>query len=285
MPLDHKPKKVVALKGMKKVHVRTSGNKAQITVLVCANAAGNVLPPMVIFEGKRLNPEWTKGEVPDTLYGMSDKGWSDMELFSHWMKDLFLPHIPPARPVMLLLDGHSSHYEPDTIRLAATEGVVVLCLPPHTTHVSQPLDVSFFAPLKSYWSNACHQYVQENPGRVITKYQFSPLFSATWYKAIKPVNLLSGFKKVGICPFNVDAIKSPDPPSSLVTSDHPDDENLSDQESVDDEEVPLPEAASLPSSEMNPSSSSVLTVQNNTMFTPEQLELFQSRYENGYVNM
>ena len=79
---------------------------------------------------------------------MSNKGWSDMELFSHWMKDLFLPHIPPARPVMLLLDGHSSHYEPDTICLAATEGVVVLCLPPHTTHVSQPLDVSFFAPLK-----------------------------------------------------------------------------------------------------------------------------------------
>ena len=97
-------------------------------------------------------------------------------------------------------------------------------------------------------------------------------------------NLLSGFKKVGICPSNADAIKSPDPPSSLVTSDHPDD-NLSDQESVNDEEVPLPEAASLPSSEMNPSSSSVLTVQNNTMFTPEQLELFQSRYENGYVKM
>ena len=79
---------------------------------------------------------------------------------------------------------------------------------------------------------------------------------------------------MGICPFNADAIKSPDSPSSLVTSDHPDDENLSDQESVDDEEVPLPEAASLPSSEMNPSSPSVLTVQNNTMFAPEQLELF-----------
>ena len=96
------------------------------------------------------------------------------------------------------------------------------------------------------------------------------------------MNLLSGFKKVGICPFNADTIKSPDPPSSLVTSDHSDD---ADQESVDDEEVPLSEAASLPSSEMNPSSSSVLTVQNNTTFTPEQLELFQSRYENVYVKM
>ena len=212
MPLDHKPPKVVALRGAKKVHCRTSGNKAQITVLACANAAGNVIPPMVIFEGKRLNPDWTKGEVPDTLYGMSDKGWTDMELFSYWMKDLFLAHIPPARPVLLLLDGHSSHYEPDTIRLAAAEGIIVLCLPPHTTHVAQPLDVSFFAPLKTYLSEACRHYTQENPGRVVTKYQFSSLFSTAWYKAIKPGTLVSGFRKVGVCPFNADAIKAPDPP-------------------------------------------------------------------------
>ena len=132
LPLDHKPSKVLTLKGTKKVHCRTSGNKTQITVLAYANAAGNVIPPMIIFdfEGKRLNPEWTKGEVPNTLYGMSDKGWTDMELFIHWMKDLFLPNIPPTRPVLLLLDGHSSHYEPDTISLAAEEGVIIICLPP-----------------------------------------------------------------------------------------------------------------------------------------------------------
>ena len=99
LPLDHKPSKVVTLKGTKKVHCRTSGKKTQITVLAYANAAGNVIPPMINFEGKWLNPEWTKGEVPNTLYGMSDKGWTDMELFSHWMKDLFLPNIPPTRPV------------------------------------------------------------------------------------------------------------------------------------------------------------------------------------------
>lgn len=162
LPLDHKPPKVIALRGTKKVHCHTSGNKMQITVLACANAVGTAIPPMVIFEGKRLNPEWTKGEVPCTLYGMSDKGWTDMELFSFWMKDLFLPNIPPTRPV-LLLDGHSSHYEPDTIRYAAENGVIILCLPPHTTHVSQPLDVSFFKPLKTYWSEVCHRYIQDNP--------------------------------------------------------------------------------------------------------------------------
>ena len=187
MPLDHKPPKVVVPKGTKKVHCRTSGNKPQITVLACANAAGSVIPPMVIFEGKRLNAEWTKGEVPNTLYGMSDKGWTDMELFKHWMTDHFIPNIPPARPVMLLLDGHSSHYEPDTIKLAVQEGIIVFCLPPHTTHISQPLDISFFRPLKVYWYDTCRKYIHDHPGRVITKYQFSSLFSTAWY--IKPSNL------------------------------------------------------------------------------------------------
>ena len=159
MPLDHKPPKVVVPKGTKKVHCRTSGNKSQITILACGNAAGNMIPPMVIFDGKRLNPEWTKGEVPNTLYGMSEKGWSDMELFHYWLLNLFIPYIPPTRPVLLLLDGHSSHYEPDTIHTAKKEGIIILCLPPHTTHVSQPLDVSFFRPLKAYWSDACHRDV------------------------------------------------------------------------------------------------------------------------------
>ena len=40
------------------------------------------------------------------VYGMSDKGWTDMELLSYWMKELFLLNIPPAHPVLLLLDGH-----------------------------------------------------------------------------------------------------------------------------------------------------------------------------------
>ena len=170
MPLDHKPPKVIARKGTKKIHCRTLGNKAQMIILACANAAGTTLPPMVIFDGQRFNPEWSKGEVPKTLYGMSDKGWTDQELFFYWMTQLFVKYIPPTRPVMLLVDGHSSHYEPETIRAAAEAGIVMFCLSPHTTHVAQPLDVSFFWPLKMYWSEACHKFMQNNPGRVVTKY-------------------------------------------------------------------------------------------------------------------
>ena len=105
---------------------------------------------------------------------MLEKGWTDQELFSFWMTQLLVKFTPPAHPVLLLIDGHSSHYEPDTIKEA---GIMMLCLPPHSTHVVQPLDVSFFRPLKVYWYEACHKFVQSNPGRAVTKYIFSPLFS------------------------------------------------------------------------------------------------------------
>ena len=83
MPLEHKLPKTISRKGSKKVRQITSGNKTQITVLGCASAAGQALPPMVVFSGKRFNHDLSKGEVPGTLYGMSDSGWMDSELFSN----------------------------------------------------------------------------------------------------------------------------------------------------------------------------------------------------------
>ena len=111
-----------------------------------------MLPPMVIFKGECYNYEWGKGEVPGTAYGMSPNGWIDQDLFTRWLQKLFIPSIPPAQPVILLLDGHSSHYNPEAIALAAEEKIIIFCLSPHTTHVAQPLDVSFFGPLKQHWA-------------------------------------------------------------------------------------------------------------------------------------
>ena len=280
LPLDHNPSKVIAMKGARKVHCRTSGNKMQITILACANAAGTVIPPMVVFQGKRLNPEWTKGEVPCTLYGMSDKGWTDMELFSYWLKDLFIPSIPPARPVLLLLDGHSSHYDPETIRYAASHGVVILCLPPHTTHVSQPLDVSFFKPLKMYWYDTCHRYM----GRVVTKFQFSSLFSTAWYKATRPENIISGFRKVGIYPFDATAISVPD-----VSVCENTDEICATGSDVAEYELDESEDENNLSTECGLSEETTVCGEVEeggavkATFSSAQVDLYETRFENGYV--
>ena len=77
-------------------------------------------------------------EVPGTMYGLSETGWMDSEIFSNWFTHHFLVHAPASRPLLLLLDGHSTHFNPDFVRIAAHEKVVVFCLPPNTTHLTQP---------------------------------------------------------------------------------------------------------------------------------------------------
>ena len=77
------------------------------------------------------------GEVPGTRYGLSDTGWVDTYLFKKWLKDHLLEHAVASRPLPLILDGHGSHYQPELIKYARDNGVILLCLPPHTTHESQ----------------------------------------------------------------------------------------------------------------------------------------------------
>ena len=138
MPLNPKCLKVVDRVGTKNPSYITGGDKAQLTILASTSAAGYALPPFVIFDRMKLTPKHCEGEVPGTLYGLSHNGWMNQELFQYWFLHHFLEYAPTSRPVILLLDGHSSHYCPETIKLAAEEKVILFALPPNTTHITQP---------------------------------------------------------------------------------------------------------------------------------------------------
>jgi len=115
---------------------------------------------------------------------MSGKGWTDQELFKHWLKDHFLKYSVASRPLLLLLDGHSLHYEPASVEFTRESGVILFCLPPQTTQDSQPLDCTMFGPLKCHWSDVCHEFQQHHPGMVISKLNFSGLFAKAWLQAL-----------------------------------------------------------------------------------------------------
>ena len=196
-PLNPNPPKVISAKGEKHPSCVTGHDKSQITVLSCVSAGGYAIPPLVIFDRKTLKPELTEGEVPGTMYGLSDSGWMDSE---SWFDHHFLVYAPPARPLLLLMDGHSSHFSPNFINKAAEEHVIVFCLPPNSTHRTQPLDKGVFGPLKRKWREECYSYMQSNPGKIITRYQFSAIFGQAWAKSVTPSNITSGFRVTGIFP-------------------------------------------------------------------------------------
>ena len=259
MPLEHKQPRTVAPKGMKKVRQSTSGNKTQITVLACASASRQVVPPMVVFSGKNFNHALSEGEVPDTFYGMSDSGWMDQELFASWFTHHFLKHAVSSRPLMLILDGHSSHFTLNLVQSAAEQDVVIFCLPPHTTADSQPLDTSCFGPLKTHWFQACRDYLYTNPGRVVTKFQFSRLFSQAWSNGMTISNITAGFRHTGIYPFNPNVIL--DKIEEVCV------DNTESNVHVEDESV---------------QSNIIPEQQNHSRFSQETIRLYKERYINGF---
>ena len=193
--------KVVHEVGAKNPCYLTGGSKTQITVLACVSAAGYAIPPFVIFDRQTLNPQLTKGEVPGTAYGLSPNGWIDMKLFCDWVFEHFLAYAPPARPLLLLLDGHSSHYCPEAIKACAEEQVILLALPPNTTHIIQPLDRGCFSPLKAQWKKIVQSYIAKKH-KAVTRYEFSALFAEAWYGSMIAKNIQAGFKVSGVFPFN-----------------------------------------------------------------------------------
>ena len=208
-PLDPKPLKIVHVRGEKNPSSISSGKKSQVTVVGCVSASGQCIPPMVVWDRKTLSPDLAVGEVPGTIYGLSKKGWMDSELFHLWFQRHFLRYAPAVRPLLLLLDGHSSHYCPETIRLAAEENVVIFTLPPNTTHLTQPLDKGVFGPFKGRWKEVCHDFLVSHPGQVVTRYNFSRLFSRAWMESMTCSNIMAGFRKTGVYPLNRNAVKLP----------------------------------------------------------------------------
>ena len=85
-----------------------------------------MIPPFVIFDALNM-----------------DCGWTNRGLFFGWLEEHFLAHAVPTHPILLLVDGHSSNYDPDSIWFSQKQNV---CLPPDTTHEAQPLDVIFLIP-------------------------------------------------------------------------------------------------------------------------------------------
>ena len=54
-------------------------------------------------------------------------------------------------PVVLTYDGNNSHIDVGLIQKARKGNVIILKLPPHNSHVLQPMDLSVFSPLKLMW--------------------------------------------------------------------------------------------------------------------------------------
>ena len=87
-------------------------------------------------------------EDKDACFAWSPNGWTDHELAMDYLIDHFVPlamEISDTRfPLFLILDRHSSHMTWQFLSYCLDNNIRVLCLPPHSTHLLQPLDMGVF---------------------------------------------------------------------------------------------------------------------------------------------
>lgn len=182
-------------------------SRDHVSVLACFNAAGEDIPPFVIYSKAYPGGVCYKTQgPPDALYGWSESGYVNSELFKKWFLKHFLLHAAKERPLLLIFDGHKSPVSLEVVESAQKEGVILLCLPPHCSHILQPLDTSLFVVLKQRFTSFTGDGDSGADGHfALSKKEFSGVLNRTYQIAKEEdgVQIVKeGFRKCGIFPLN-----------------------------------------------------------------------------------
>ncbi|KAH0808864.1 hypothetical protein GEV33_013927 [Tenebrio molitor] len=188
--------KVLAPKGYKNIYEVKKGNeKETITVLLVFSADGRTLTPMVVFPFVRPNKAIVDSIPSGWFLGRSESGWMRSDTFYEYIANglnKWLDENKVTRPILLLVDGHKSHLSVELSQFSHERGIILYALPPNTTHIMQPADVSVFKPLKTNWKKTVRQW-QAKPENVLQDESL-------------PQTIQNGFRKCGLFPFNPEAV-------------------------------------------------------------------------------
>lgn len=182
----------------------TSGERGKNHTIACAvSAAGHYIPPMIIFPRSRMSANLMIDGPPGAIYRANKSGWITEQLFVEWLAHFKEKTNASAQnPVLLILDNHSTHCSVEAFDFCADNGIVMLSIPPHTSHRLQPLDLTIFGPLSTAFNEACDTQMKANGYMAMTSEQLPSLLKSAWNKICSTEKAVNGFQSAGICPYN-----------------------------------------------------------------------------------
>ena len=166
---------------------------------------------MIIFEGKVHISSWYTDNLPrDWIIGVSENGWTNDSLGLTWLKEVFEKHTKDRTKGayrLLILDGHGSHSTPEFDLFCKEHSIITLCMPPHSSHLLQPLDVSCFAVLKRSYGRQIEELMRLGVSH-IDKTDFLTAYTTTRQETFTYANIRNGFQATGLLPYNPDYVLS-----------------------------------------------------------------------------
>lgn len=187
-----------------------SVTKASYTVLTCCNAIGDFLPLFINYKGLHLYSTWCVNGPNNARYNCSPSGWMESPQFLDWFLNCFVPATSKQEGNKLLIyDGHNSHISIELIETAVKNNITLLCLPAHTSHLVQPLDVGVFKAVKQSWRKILQQYYHETAYKNVDKIAFPNLMKKLCDSGcFSRANALGGFEGSGIYPLSKEKLLS-----------------------------------------------------------------------------
>lgn len=202
--------KVVVRRSCKRSEHVMDTSKAATSVMFSCSASGTMLPVYIVYKSDHLWSTWTENGPPNARYNRSKSGWFDGNLFEEWFFTIIVPYFQslPDGPKALIGDNLASHISVNVIKKCEEMSIKFILLPPNSTQLTQPLDVSVFRPIKGSWRKILREWKKHNKG-VVRKDVFPRLLNQTM-NSIKTGtfenNIKSGFEATGIFPLNRDMV-------------------------------------------------------------------------------
>lgn len=208
---DPGKKKVITKRGCKYPERVMNHSKSCTSLMFAGTADGVVLPWYVVYKATNLYNTWTENGPKRCRYNRSKSGWFDLTCFEDWIQTVVIPFCSKLEGRKVLIgDNLSSHLSCEMVRLCKQHNISFVFLPPNSTHLTQPLDIAYFRPMKIKWRQILTTWKQKAAQNVsgLPKDVFPRLLSQlyTAIEANSPDNLKSGFKKAGLLPLNKNAV-------------------------------------------------------------------------------
>jgi hypothetical protein len=186
------------------------GDREWTTLIQGVSATGRVIPPFLIFAGKVLISNWFTEDLPrNWVIQVSPTGWTNNDLALAWLEH-FDTHTKPVGVGayrLLIIDGHESHCSIDFQDRCKEKKIIALCMPPHSSHLLQPLDVACFSPLKRAYGDEILALARDRIHH-INKQTFLLAFKVAFEKAFTRENACAGFRGAGLSPHDLQAVLS-----------------------------------------------------------------------------
>ena len=164
------PKEVKVL-GCKNIRTfqQVSGEQGETsTVLTFINAAGQSVPPLIIHKGQRIQETWQLKAPGNMKIAATERGYitkSKYHKYSLHFSKFLKANGLADKTNLLIIDGHKSHfYNLPLYEAMRANNIEILTIPPHTSHLLQPLDSVPFAQFKKYLESNLMKYNNTHSG-------------------------------------------------------------------------------------------------------------------------